>query len=111
RELPLKCVGPPLPLRPLGGAAPTEFLLVEPASSGALPLGLRRQPLARPFAIGDRVVPGDVDDGVVHPLVDRTAGSLRVPPVRPVPPHPPRRALRLPRSVEGHIAGNGLEDD
>ena len=52
------------------GIAPDIRLFVQATSGGKLPLGLRRQPLARPLAIRDRVIPADVNDRVILLALD-----------------------------------------
>src|SRR5262249_20321018 len=61
--------------------APDVLLALQAASRGEFPLGLGGQPLARPFGVGNRVEPGDVDDGVVVLALDGTAGSFGMAPV------------------------------
>ncbi len=41
---------------------------LRPRAGGIFKLGLRRQPLARPAAIGRRVIPRDVNDGMIGSL-------------------------------------------
>lgn len=73
--------------------SPCEFGLFEASSGGELPLGFCRKILALPSCIGQRVLVGDVDDGMIISSLDaanRTIGTTPVgalekrPPLRPV---------------------------
>src|SRR5213078_3673591 len=66
-------------------------LLHEPAPRRVLPLGLGRQPKPRPLAKRLCVRPGGVNDGVIHPLVDRRLRALGMAPARPEYLSPPWR--------------------
>ena len=69
--------------------APDVALLGEAAARGVLPLGLGRQTLARPLAVRDGVVVGDLRDGEVVLALDRALRSLRVTPAGARRPRPP----------------------
>ncbi len=106
--------------------APRVAPALESAPGRALPLGLRRQPHAGPGAVGDGVVPRDVDHGVVGPLVHPAAGAFGLAPRRAVHLAPPRGdrhgavGLRVGQEVLedegpaealglGHVASRGDE--
>jgi len=57
--------------------APRILLLHEAAAGGVLPFGFPREAFAGPFTVGLRIVPGDVDDGVVVALVEEGSLSVR----------------------------------
>ncbi len=61
------------------------------AARGVFPFRFRRQPDARPLAVGDGIVPGDMDDGVAVPPVEIGVRPLRVAPVGFEHLTPPRR--------------------
>ena len=69
--------------------APDVGLVVQAAAGRELPLGLGRQALAGPLGIGDRIEPGDVNDGMIVLALDAAARPFGMPPVgagRPLPP-------------------------
>ena len=41
--------------------------ILQASSTAVLPLGLRGQTLSRPRAVGDGIIPGDVENRVVRP--------------------------------------------
>ena len=49
------------------GGDPPPVPILQASSAAVLPLGLRGQTLSRPRAVGDGIVPGDVQNGVVRP--------------------------------------------
>src|SRR5436305_1507491 len=71
---------------------PREALAPKPAARRVLPLGLGGEPGAAPGAERARVVPGDVDDGMVAAPVDARLRPLGMAPVRTLDLPPPRRA-------------------
>src|SRR2546425_5689258 len=69
--------------------APDVGFIVQSAARRELPLSLSRQALAGPRGIGDGVVPGDVNNGMIVLAVDTAVRPFGVPPVgagRPLPP-------------------------
>ncbi len=86
--------------------APCIELAAQPAARGVLPLGFRRQPLARPFCISESVGVGDVYDGIVFPALDVALWTFRVPPVRAFDITPPLEVIiqrnRSRRGAEDH---------
>jgi len=73
---------------------PGEPCLLQPAAGGVLPLGLGRQPDARPGAVGQRVGEGDMHDRVVHSVLDRGVPAFGMAPVGPEHLAPPGRLGR-----------------
>src|SRR5512147_559552 len=80
REAPLPGVGPPFVHRVVA-IAPSIDRAVEPAARRELPFRLGRQIVAEPARVGERVLGGDVDHGVVASAVDRAAATLRMSPI------------------------------
>jgi len=72
-----------------GFVAPHEPFADQPAAGCVLPLGFGRQSLAGPLRVGVRVVPRDVNDGVVVLPFERAVRSLGVLPTRAGNPPPP----------------------
>src|SRR3546814_7731559 len=77
-----------------------------PAARREFPLRLGGQRLARPFGISLCVLERDVDDGVVHQIVDAAVRARRVPPVGAGHQCPP-----LTEIVERHRRGGALENE
>ena len=90
--------------------APGVATPLEAAAGRVLPLRLGREARAGPRAVGRRVLPGDVDDRVVHARLDVRGGALRVTPVgaEDLPP-PGRRGERARR--RGVLRQELLEDE
>src|SRR3546814_6880586 len=76
------------------------------AARSEFPLRLGGQRLARPFGISLCVLERDVDDGVVHQIVDAAVRARRVPPVGAGHQCPP-----LTEIVERHRRGGALENE
>ena len=62
--------------------APGIELSAQASPRGKLPLGLRRQPLARPFCVGDRVGVSDLDNRIVFLALYVALRTFRMSPVR-----------------------------
>jgi len=79
----------------VGGKLPTPWIsgLIDSASGRILPLGLRKQPLIRPFAVSLGIAPRNVNYRMVHSLEYIRTGSLRFPPGRPLNGIPPIQTL------------------
>jgi hypothetical protein len=69
--------------------APGELGAVEAAARGEFPFGFRRQVLARPFGVSERVRIGDMDDGMAVQPVDVALWPVRMPPIRALEITPP----------------------
>src|SRR5207253_7757330 len=93
REVSLPDVCLPLAAGAGRGIAPDVRFAVESAASRELPLGLGRQALARPLCKGDRVVPRNMNYGMVISSVDGRARSFGMPPARAGRPLPPLRDI------------------
>ena len=105
RELSLIAVGRKLPAR-LELIAPRIELSAQASPRGKLPLGLRRQPLARPFCVGDRVGIADLHHRIVFLALYVALWTFWVPPVRAVLVTPPPVMIG-----QRHRAGCRSEDD
>ena len=81
----IRCPPPGSSSSPHGYAFPSS-----PPRAAKLPLRLVRKPHARPRAVRIRVVPRDVDDGMIEPLRDRRMLPLGVPPIGALNLAPPR---------------------
>ena len=82
--------------------APGEALALEAAARRALPFRFGRQAQPGPVAIGLRVVPRDMDDGMIGPVADVRARALGALPAGIGHRQPPRQAAhdlsrRLPQ--------------
>ena len=52
-------------------------------------VALRVAPFAGPFRIGDSIVPGDLNNGVIFTAISAASGPFGMPPARPRSPVPP----------------------
>src|SRR6516225_2710944 len=69
--------------------APGVFGALQPAAGGELPFRLARQLLTAPMGIGQRILIGDLDHGVVLPAGDTAALALGMAPAGARSPAPP----------------------
>ena len=74
--------------------APGIELLLQSTACGELPFGFGRQALAGPVGISNRIVPGDLHDGMGRAVIDVRAGAFGVAPVGCVDLAPPVETLR-----------------
>ncbi|SDC93830.1 hypothetical protein SAMN05216270_10114 [Glycomyces harbinensis] len=99
--------------------APGVDRLLDAAAGGVLPFGLGGQAGARPGAVGQRVVPGDVGDGMLGEAVHIGSGTFGGPPGGALDRAPPRRGGHARRVLgeggvekavehEGEAEGLGL---
>ena len=70
--------------------APRKAFALQPAARGDFPLGLGRQPLARPPGVSHRIVPRHLHDGMLLASVELALRPLGMLPVRAGRPAPPR---------------------
>src|SRR5439155_5268359 len=86
--------------------APNIRFPVETTARGEFPLGFGWQTLVRPVAIGHRVVPANMNDGIFFASFDFGTWSFGMPPVCARNPFPPDVMIG-----EGHVPGRRIEDD
>src|SRR5438128_1612144 len=73
----------------LEGVAPDEGFAGEAATRGELPLRFGGETLAGPFGIGNCIVIGDVDDGIIFLSLNIAVGAAGMVPVRALDVGPP----------------------
>src|SRR5207244_7763123 len=73
--------------------SPDVGLPIQPAAGRKFPLGLRGQAFSCPARIGDGIVPGDLDDGMIVLAFDVAVWSFGMPPIRTRRPVPPLRKV------------------
>src|SRR5215475_3179391 len=69
--------------------SPSIFCVFEPAPGSKFPFRLRRQCLARPSRVGERIRIGDMHHGMIVETEDVTLWTVGVAPVRPFEERPP----------------------